>query len=86
MAAEWSNLKGAGENNRGCFHLLQKTPPYESSMKMDSSLFVDSNDRLFMKVRPFTGKYAARSDDFFLRVDELQRSKMEVGWKYFIMR
>ena len=45
-------------------------------------LFVDSNDRLFMKTRPYTGKYAVRSSDFFQKVSELQLSKMETDWKY----
>ena len=49
---------------------------------MDRTIFVNSNDRLFMRVRPFTGKYSARSADFFSLVNDIQNKKMDISWKY----
>ena len=35
-----------------------------------------------MRVRPFTGKYSARSADFFSLVNDIQNKKMDISWKY----
>lgn len=49
---------------------------------MDRSIFVNSNDRLFMRVRPYAGKYSAKSANFFSLVNDIQNEKMDVSWKY----
>lgn len=46
------------------------------------SFFVNSNDRLFMKVKPFDGKYSVKCSDFFERVDAIQSTSMPVSWFY----
>ena len=49
---------------------------------MSKSIFLNSNDRLFMKVRPFTGKYAAKKDSIFQEIAEIQSKKMKNNWTY----
>lgn len=49
---------------------------------MKHSIFLNSNDRLFMRVRPHTGKYAAKVPDFFERMAAIQKKKMPDGWVY----
>lgn len=44
--------------------------------------FINSNDRLFMKVRPFVGKYSVKCIDFYEQIDHLQQKKMDAKWKY----
>lgn len=49
---------------------------------MKRSLFINSNDRLFMRVRPFTGKYAAKKSNFFECMSDIQKQKMPDHWVY----
>lgn len=49
---------------------------------MNSSVFLNSNDRLFMHVRPYIGKYAVKVADFFERMDTIQKQKMPDNWVY----
>ena len=49
---------------------------------MNSTIFVNSNDRLFMQVKPYCGKYAAKSTDFFSHVNAVQSEKMDSSWGY----
>lgn len=49
---------------------------------MDKSIFMNSNDRLFMKVQPFVGKYAAKSSDIFEQIARIQRKRMDEKWHY----
>ena len=44
--------------------------------------FMNSNDRLFMRVRPYEGKYAARRADFFEEVSRIQNERMNPEWLY----
>lgn len=49
---------------------------------MNRAIFINSNDRLFMRVKPFAGKYAAKTADFFYRVNEIQNERMNDTWVY----
>lgn len=49
---------------------------------MNKSIFINSNDRLFMKVQPFVGKYAAKSSNIFEQISEIQRNRMDEKWCY----
>lgn len=44
--------------------------------------FIDSNDRLFMEVQPYIGKYSVKRADFFYQVANIQKKKMKKEWKY----
>ena len=44
--------------------------------------FINSNDRLFMRARPYEGKYAAKSPSVFEDIAEIQRVRMSPEWLY----
>lgn len=46
------------------------------------NVFINSNDRLFMAVRPYTGKYSVKDSRFFEEVRMLQERHMEPEWCY----
>ena len=47
----------------------------------ERKLFID-NDRMFVEVQAYTGKYAVQNPDFFRCVAADQSGKMENSWKY----
>lgn len=48
----------------------------------DRNLFINSNDRLFMKVRPFEGKYSVKCSDFYEKVGRRQSEVLPDDWLY----
>lgn len=48
----------------------------------DKTLFINSNDRLFMKVRPFEGKYSVKCSDFYEQVGRRQSEVLPDSWLY----
>ena len=49
---------------------------------MSKDKFMNSNDRLFMGVKPFSGKYAVKTPLFFEEIYSIQKEKMDESWTY----